>query len=118
MDTEIEWYAIELLNGYYAYTQPRYMKDSTGWVHVAGTFSRNTAPISNESILYLPEGFRPTDSVPILFLQHIDSTGNNPWATYGWAGRSGNVRFTEGAMPSNFRPNAAIVISFHFKAIP
>ena len=115
-DTSITWHDLELLNGFAKNSIAKYSKDNNGWVQITGAISRSSVPTANEQIVQLPVGFRPSEVIPINFIQACGESGHS-WATYGWITPSGSIQMTSLAPPVNdFRPHVGISLVACYKA--
>ncbi len=89
------------------------MKDSTGWVHISGTFTRSVSPASSENFAVIPVGFRP--SAPIVF--PVIQAGNTVFTTYAWVEPDGTLRFTNATSTSAFVANLGLCMDVVYKAV-
>jgi len=97
VDSEQEWFILELLNGFIPNVTPKYSKNSNGRVDIIGSVTRDAIPQTHEQIAQLPVGFRPTNTIPI----HI--TQSSGWATYGVINTDGSIKFGGWPMNQNYQ---------------
>lgn len=90
----------------------KYGKDDTGWVQIAGAITHSEGPLqTDEVIAVLPEGYRPSQFIPIPLIQ---SGGN--WAVFGWIDTVGRIKLTGVSPPPGFNQTYGISLGATFKA--
>lgn len=111
-NTPIIWYDLQLQDGFKPSAYAKYGKDDAGWVQIAGAVTHQEGPLQeNEVIAILPEGYRPSELIPIPLIQ---SSGN--WAIFGWIDTAGNIRLTSISPPNGFNQLYGISLGATFKA--
>ncbi len=100
------WYAIAVQNGFTNH-ESKYCKTRGGVVHLSGAFSKSAAPVANETIMTLPEGFRPDRDIVVPLV------GVNGWATFGYLMTSGHLVFA-GLVPSGYTPGSLLGFNISF----
>ena len=111
-NTPIIWYDLQLQDGFKPSAYAKYGKDDAGWVQIAGAVTHSGGPLKeNEVIAILPEGYRPSEFIPIPLIQ---SSGN--WAIFGWIDTDGNIKLTSISPPNGFNQLYGISLGATFKA--
>ena len=111
-NTPIIWYDLQLQDGFKPSAYAKYGKDDAGWVQIAGAVTHSGGPLKeNEVIAILPEGYRPSEFIPIPLIQ---SSGN--WAIFGWIDTDGNIKLTGISPPNGFNQLYGISLGATFKA--
>ncbi|MFV0497502.1 MAG: hypothetical protein ACK5L0_04915 [Candidatus Fimivivens sp.] len=93
----------------------RYCKDGGGTVFLTGAVRKSSALISGETLMVLPEGFRPVNYIGFVVAQLSGTTGA-AWTTTCVVDTYGVVRFFEGTAPPNFSAAKDLVINVSFPA--
>ena len=110
------WYNLTPASGYTVGTAYlRYCKDGGGTVLLTGAVQKSSAPTSGETMMILPEGFRPANYVSFVVAQLAGATVA-PWCSVCCVEPSGAVRFYSGTTPPNFATNKDLVINVAFPA--
>lgn len=116
-DSAIAWQKLEMANGFESSgaVELAYSKDNSGWVQVCGSFTRSGAPLPEEAIAQLPEGFRPSKMIPVTLVQAVGANGA-PWACTAWVKPDGFISMTSVNPPNTYNPNVGTALSVVFKA--
>lgn len=107
------WYDVPLEAGWAKTADVKYGKDGAGKGYLVGVVNKASVPLASETILRLPEGYRPSIQWPVSFTGPC-GVGSGAWATYGYLNMDGYLRFNGGGVPSNYALNQGIAFSIEF----